>query len=99
MREKRSSTPGETTRLSMLKPRRANTSATRTSTPGLLLTNTEIACVPIGSAVGAGRTAALISRTPRRLGGLGLGRPGDHVAHGGAVRGPPEHIVLLAQLS
>ena len=42
MREKRPSAAGLTTRLSMLKPRRENTSETRTSTPGLLFTNSEI---------------------------------------------------------
>src|SRR5262245_37632246 len=98
MREKRLSTTGLTTRLSMLKPRREKTRATRTSTPGLLLTKQEI--VWIGWSEGSRTTgaAALISGAP-----LGLREPvarllDQHLGDGGPRRDHREDVVLLHDL-
>src|SRR5947209_808957 len=59
MREISSCSVGPTARDSMLKPRRANRPATRTSTPGLFSTSTDSVCLVIGGTSPVGIEAAL----------------------------------------
>src|SRR3990172_8664713 len=98
MREKRPSTTGLTTRLSMLKPRREKTSATRTRTPGLLLTKSESVWIGWGDGSGTLGAMALISAAP-----LGLREPvprllDQHLGDRGAGRDHREDVVLLHHL-
>src|SRR5262245_26258212 len=98
MREKRLSTTGLTTRLSMLKPRREKTSATRTSTPGLLLTKQEIVWIGWSESSRTSGAAALISGAPLGLRESVARLLDQHLGDRGAGRDHREDVVLLHDL-